>query len=112
MEFMKIRKNSGVLQIFFLVIICITGCESDNNKPNMDFIYPLTVGNNWQYDMIFILDFDSLATSNGFIDTTYFSTGSVEIITNEIIFDSLAVYNIATTITETGNVFTGNEYYR
>jgi hypothetical protein len=61
--------------------------------------------------LIFTLDFDSLATSNGFIDTTYYGTGSVEIITNEIIFDSIAVYNIATTTTETGNVFTGNEYY-
>jgi hypothetical protein len=108
---MKSKKNVWVLQIIILAVICIIGCESENNKPNMDFIYPLAVGNSWQYDMIYALDFDSLATSNGFIDTTYYSTGSVEIITNEIIFDSLEVYNFATTLTETGNVFTGNEYY-
>lgn len=105
------KKNVLVLQIIILAVICIIGCENDNDKPNMDFIYPLAIGNSWQYDMIFTLDFDSLATSNGLIDTTHYSTGSVEIITNEIIFDSLEVYNFETTLTETGNAFTGNEYY-
>ena len=108
---MRSNKNVLVLSIIILTVICIIGCENDNDKLNMDFIYPLTIGNNWQYDMIFTMDFDSLATYNGLNDTIFYSTGSVEIITNEIIFDSLEVYNLATTITETGNVLTGNEFY-
>lgn len=106
------RKNLvWVLQIIILSVICIIGCEDNNNKPNMEFIYPLSIGNNWQYEKLLTFDFDSLATHNGLTDTTYYSTGFVEIIAYEVIFDSLEVYNFATTLNEDGNIFTGNEYY-
>lgn len=108
---MRNKKNVVVLQIIILAVICFIGCENENNNPNMDFIYPLAIGNSWQYDLIFTIDYDSTATSNGLADTTYSSTGLVEIITNEIIFDSLEVFNLATTITEEGNLYRGNEYY-
>jgi len=100
-----------VLSIIILAVICIIGCDSDNDKPNMDFVYPLTVGNSWEYETTFTLDFDSLATYNGLNDTILYHTGSVEIIANEVIFDSLEVYNFASIMNESGNIFTGNRYY-
>ena len=106
------RKNLvWVLQIIILSVICIIGCEDNNNKPNMEFIYPLSIGNNWQYENIFTLDFDSLATQNGLSDTIYYSSGLVEIIDNEVIFDTLEAFNLKSTLNEDGNIFTGNEYY-
>lgn len=108
---MNSKKNKCVLKIVILSVICIIGCEDDNNEPNMEFIYPLSVGNSWEYEKLITLNFDSLATYNGLTDTTYYSTGFVEIIAYEVIFDSLEVYNFATTLNEDGNIFTGNEYY-
>ncbi|NQV18793.1 MAG: hypothetical protein HQ534_09650 [Armatimonadetes bacterium] len=108
---MKSKNLLLILRIIILSMICIIGCENDNVKPNMDFVYPLTVGNSWEYEKLFTLDFDSLATFNGLTDTTFYSTGFVEIIAYEVIFDSLEVYNFSTTITEDGNVLTGNEFY-
>ena len=74
---MRNKKNVVVLQIIILAVICFIGCENENNNPNMDFIYPLAIGNSWQYDLIFTIDYDSTATSNGLADTTYSSTGLV-----------------------------------
>lgn len=108
---MRNKKKLWALQIIILAVICIIGCESDNDKPNMDFVYPLTVGNSWEYESTFTLDFDSLATYNGLNDTILYHTGSVEIIANEVIFDSLEVYNFASIMNENGYIFTGNRYY-
>lgn len=108
---MKCKSLLIILQIIVLSIIFIIGCEIVNNKPNMDFIYPLTIGNSWQYEITYTLDFDSLATYNGLNDTIIFNTGSVEIIANEVIFDSLEVYNFASIIIDNGNIVTGNKYY-
>lgn len=108
---MRSKKNVWLLSIIILAVICIIGCESDNDKPNMDFVYPLTVGNSWDYETRLALDYDSLATYNGLNDTILYHTGSVEIIANEVIFDSLEVYNFASIMNENGNIFTGNRYY-
>lgn len=98
--------------IIFLCIICITGCEEDNNiQEFMDFIYPLTVGNNWEYEKYFTLDYDATAESNGAADTTFYSSALVEVITNEVIFDSIQVYNLETTYTEYGSTMSGHEFY-
>ena len=107
---MKSKSLLIILQIIVLSVICVIGCENDNDKPNMDFIYPLTIGNSWQYEITYTLDFDSLATYNGLNDTIIFNTGTVEIIANEVIFDSLEVYNFASIINDNGNIVTGKKY--
>jgi len=108
---MRSEKKVLILSIIILAVICIIGCEDDTDKPNMDFIYPLTIGNIWQYETTFTLDYDSLATYNGLNDTILYHTGSVEIIANEVIFDSLEVFNFSSIMNENGNIFTGNKYY-
>lgn len=108
---MRSKKNVWLLLIMILAVICIIGCESDNDKPNMDFVYPLTVGNIWEYEATFTLDYDSLATYNGLNDTILYHTESVEIIANEVIFDSLEAYNFASIMNQNGYIYTGNRYY-
>lgn len=97
--------------LILLTLTCITGCDDDNYEPNMDFFYPLAVGNVWEYDTTYTYDYDSLATYNGLTDTTFYSNASVEIISNEVIFDSIQVYNFATTLDQAGNISTGNQYF-
>ena len=108
---MKNRKNVSLLQIVIFLAIFIIGCENKNDQPDMNFTYPLTIGNKWEYTRMTTLDYDSLANSNGLTDTTFYGTDMIEIITKEIIFDSLEVYNFAETLIESNNVFTSNEYY-
>jgi hypothetical protein len=108
---MNSKRNVLIVQILILTVLCIIGCDNDNNNPNMNFTYPLAVGNSWQYDLIFTEENDSLAASSGLKDTVFFSTGLVEIITKEIIFDTLEVYNLATTLAEHGNEICSNQYY-
>ena len=58
--------------VFWLVLIWIvfvlwfTGCDNDNENVNWNFEYPLTVGNSWEYDKIYTLDFDAEANSYGY----------------------------------------------
>jgi len=44
-------------------------------------------------------------------DTTFYSSGAVEIVESTVIFDTLDVYDFETNINENGNILTGNEYY-
>ena len=108
---MKCKRFFWILQVIVLSVISIIGCENDTNKPNSDFVYPLMVGNNWEYDKTYTFDYDELATSNGLVDTTLTSTAFVNIIANEVIFDSIDVYNFSTLLNDNGNIITGNEYY-
>ncbi len=50
---MKSKKILLILRIIILSMICIIGCENDKDKPNMDFVYPLTVGNSWEYEKLY-----------------------------------------------------------
>jgi len=105
--------NKKLLKFFsltILLIIVFIGCENKNN-PDLDFIYPISVGNNWSYENSFSIFFDSLAAENGLTDTTVYSTGIVEIIENTVIFDSIDCYNFRSTIIESAGNFTGYEFY-
>ncbi|MCD4817791.1 MAG: hypothetical protein K8S23_03765 [Candidatus Cloacimonetes bacterium] len=105
------NKMFWLLQIIILTIICIVGCDGNDNQPNMEYIYPLAIGNSWQYEKTYKLNFDSLATKYGLSDTTYYSSGLVEIVNYEVIFDTLEVFNLKSTINEEGNISVGYEYY-
>ena len=112
---MKLKTFASVVVIILLTFI--TGCilfdnDTDNPFPGMNFIYPLSVGNTWQYERVITCEYDSLATYNGLSDTSYYFICSVEIIDNEIIFDTLGTYNLKSTLYEDGNIYIGNEYYK
>lgn len=111
---MKLKTFASVVVIILLT--CIAGCilfdnDTDNPLPDMNFIYPLSVGSTWQYERVITCEYDPLATYNGFSDTSFYSTASVEIIDNEIIFDTLRTYNFKSILYEDSNVYDGNEYY-
>jgi len=108
---MKKRENLLLWSLIIITMLLIYGCGDNNSMPNMTFQYPLTIGSSWHYDNFITLNFDSLATYNGLSDTTYYSSGTVEIIESTVIFDTLDVFNFATTITEDSNVFESNQYY-
>jgi hypothetical protein len=108
-------KHHKVLWLVLVVIgigLWFSGCQNvDHDDGNMDFEYPLTVGNSWEYDKIYTLNFDAEANSNGYNDTTYYYNGNVEIVNYEVIFDTLEVFNFETNLYEDGSLYHGNEYY-
>ncbi|MDA3886088.1 MAG: hypothetical protein PF638_10900 [Candidatus Delongbacteria bacterium] len=98
---MKNRLNVKV-RFIVLSIICIAfllSCDKDDDPSNdMDFQFPLKVGNSWKYDYIVVFDYDSIAESNGYTDRTYYYPETLDIISYEKIFqDSIPVYNFYST---------------
>lgn len=104
-------KNKNLVLAFLIIslsLICIIGCSDDDNDLYVDFTYPLAIGNNWKYENIFEL---SLRTHNSSFNMAYRSSGSVEIIGEEVIFDTLEVFNFKSVLNEGDNIYTGNGYY-
>ena len=100
------------LIIISTILISFAGCDKDDDdSPNMDFKYPLTVGNSWDYELLFIDDYDSLAESIGYCDDTLNYTASVEIISNEMIFDSIETFNFKIIEEVYAGIYQTNEYY-
>jgi len=79
---------------------------------DMDFTYPLAIGNSWQYDTIYSRSFDDEAQSYGFIDDVTNGEGSFEIISQEVMFGDIEVFNFACTETqESAGPWNSNSYY-
>jgi len=105
-----INKCWLLLMILFVLLI-ISSCDNDNKGTDTDFEYPISVGSSWDYDIVSWWDFDSLATSNGFEDITFYETESVEVISQEIVFDTLQAYKFKTTTIQETNISTKNHFY-
>ena len=107
-----INKKIGLLlSLIITSLLFIVSCDDDSSIPDMDFQYPLEIGSSWQYENNYTISYDSLAISNGLMDSTFYSTGTVEIIDNIVIFDTLNVYDFEMNVDEYGNICYGNEYY-
>ncbi len=109
------KRRLFIYSMALVAFLTITSCNlfksGDSNMPDMNFIYPLWVGNYWNYEKLTVYDFDDGATSNGLSDTSFYSAASVEIIDREIIFDEFYCYNFKSTLNEDGTLYVGNEYY-
>jgi len=79
--------------IVVVILIVATGCSEKENETISDFRYPLSVGNYWDYEIIYHLDYDSTANAKGLKDTLGRGYLNTQIVSNEIIFDSIDVYN-------------------
>jgi|GEM_PF-4547804 len=113
---MKNRLNVKVRSIL-LSIVCIAfllSCDKDDDDSSndMDFQYPLKVGNSWKYDYVVSFDYDSIAESNGYTDQIYYYLETLDIISYEKMFqDSIPVYNFYTTEDDGEQQISGNHYY-
>lgn len=98
---MKTQVNVKVRSILLSVLMVsfLLSCTRDDDPSNdMDFQFPLKVGNSWKYDYTVVFDYDSIAESNGYPDRTYYNTETLDIISYEKIFqDSIPVYNFYST---------------
>jgi len=111
---MKLRKWVFGVMILGLAVLGLVGCDSDSdkNRPDMEFDYPLTIGSSWQYERIFSVFFDEEAHANGLTDLVFNSVGSVEIMGSEVLFDNIEVYDFASSLTEEDNQpRLSNSYY-
>ena len=103
-------KNLAKLVIIIGILSILISCSEKENDRILEFTFPLAVGDNWEYNKSFTIDYDSLAEFNGFNDTTFYSSINIDVISNEIIFDSINVYNFKTSTIENGNTWIDNEY--
>jgi len=97
-----------------VLFIFLTGCnlfDSDPEKIEQNFIYPLALGNSWQYNRTIATEFDELGSNNGLDDESYTNTALVEICDKETIFKNQPVYNMKTTINDGGYVINGHNFY-
>lgn len=101
-----------------LVLMTIfTGCKKEDNPvgpdESADFIYPLQVGNKWEYIRTFkSFNFrpDSL-TNYQQNDTTITDTAKLEIIKTAILRDSIETFFIQETLKENENTYIDDTYY-
>jgi len=109
---MKLHLN---LLLLFFTIILITSCGKDPTGPggNAGFIYPLKVGNQWEYDRSYsIFNFRPDTSINyQFIDTTITSSVIVKIIRKEPTPDSINIFVLQETLNENDRPLVSNSYY-
>lgn len=104
------------LNLLFLVftITLMTSCDKDPVGPNgTGFIYPLKVGNQWEYDRTFsIFNFRPDTSINyQFIETTITSSVIIKIINEEPIPDSINLFEFQETQDENNRPLVSNSYY-
>lgn len=111
---MKRKLNVKVRSILLSIIAIafLLSCTRDDDPSNdMDFQFPLKVGNSWKYDYITVFAFDSIAESNGYINETSYDEYTLDIISYEKIRpDSIPVYNFYKTKIGDELLYT-NSYY-
>ncbi len=107
------------LNLFLLIFttILITSCDKNENPigPNGTdgFIYPLKVGNQWEYNRTFsTFNFrpDTLK-NNQFIDTTITSSVIMKIIKKETLNNSINTFVFQETLKENNKTFIDDSYY-
>jgi len=108
---MKLHLN---LCLLIFTTILITSCDKDPVGPNgTSFIYPLKVGNQWEYDRTFsFFNFrPDTSYNNQFIDTTITSSVILKIIKKEPAPDSINIFEFQQTLEENNGRFIYNSYF-
>ena len=108
---MKIHLN---LLLLIFTIILIVNCDKDPVGPTgTGFIYPLKVGNQWEYDRIFSIFNIRPDSSNNipYTDTTITFSLIIEIIREEPILDSINFFVFQQTLKEFDSTIIPISYY-
>ena len=109
---MKLRLN---LFLLIFAIILIASCDKDpiGPKGNISFIYPLKVGNQWEYDRTFsTFNFrPDTSDNNQYTDTTITSSVIIQIIKKEPAPDSSNIFVFQGTLNENNLTIIYDSYY-
>jgi len=105
------KSNISVSLIFLLVFLFIS-CDKENEKDD-NIIYPLAVGNVWEYSRDFNLYYysDSLESPQYYDTTTYSSDVSVVVTKKTVFFDTLETYELISTENQGTNTYIQTGYY-
>jgi len=107
------------LKLSFIVLVgFFISCDKPTEptpKPeiNKDFVFPIAVGNQWDYDLSeSIVLVDSGTVNDPLLkDTTYFGTVNMEIDRSQIIQDSINTFVFRQSTTANDNTFITESYY-
>jgi hypothetical protein len=103
---------------FFVLLSFFISCDKPtvpNPGPeiNKNFVFPLAVGNQWEYDIkhSFIEVEPGSGNDPAVHDTTYFSNLNMEVVRTEIIQDSINTFVIRQILNNNDNIKTSESYY-
>jgi len=103
--------------LIILPIIFMSGCAGDHNPVGPDienFVFPLKVGNKWEYSReisLFNIRPDTLDPSI-INDTTMIDTLRAEIVREQIILDSIPTFVFSEELIENNRVYQAESYYK
>ena len=105
-------RNQIYVFTLMIFVIFIMSCSTESNShTDWEFEYPLTIGNNWQYNSIYEIDYDENCEALGYQDKSITGEATVQISSFETILDSLNVFNFETTYIEEDILNHSKEYY-
>lgn len=109
---MSIKKYTLVkVLVGIFSLLLLLNCTKDDDEFDMDFKFPLKVGNSWTYDYYVTVNYDSMAEANGCNDSIYYSKQTLDIISYERVSqDSIPVYNFFSTDSKSDLCYC-NSYY-
>ncbi|MEE9442569.1 MAG: hypothetical protein V3V99_07865 [candidate division Zixibacteria bacterium] len=81
----------AVISIACVISVIITGCLGKVSGPSQDFVYPLKVGNYWEYDFS-SEHFDSETGEPSSLGPNTYTTATAEIIGMDTLEDTLETY--------------------
>ena len=107
-------KHKILICLPIVSVLILLSCSNESTSEN-DFVYPLSVGNSWEYNREWTLYFytDTVNPSPQYIDTVqvYNTTISVTIPRTVILEDSLETYELVGTDNDSSGPYTTAKYY-
>jgi hypothetical protein len=110
------EKVKNLIKILLLncLLLLISNCDKNNptGSEDNDYIYPITIGNQWEYQRTFSILSIRPDTMESVLDTIVTSKVIIRIDRKETLFDSIQAYVFHHTLTETnGPTFESESYY-
>ncbi len=107
-------KNRILVGVLFMIGLSFFSCDNENNE-NDDFIYPLSIGNTWEYIRNWNQYFysDTLTVSPEYEDTlTYSSDISVTVTEKVFLNDTLETIEMIGVENDSTNSYAQKHYYK
>ena len=107
--------RKSFLILFISLIYLSTTCDNDSNVigPSLDqFIYPIKIGNEWNYKKILFFSNVRLTVDNyPIIEDTSISSIIIKVTNEKQLHDSINTYIFNSTLYQNGSLFTDESYY-
>lgn len=101
----------AIIAIFYCISICCKRDKSPISPTPTSFVYPINIGNEWNYNRIFFFRYhgDPINITNP--SDTSSSTSVIKILRETTLQNSIKTYQFEEILTEQGNSYSNETYY-